>query len=87
MLVQRDSGLSELGIRRRTNKTARDSALASIILHLNAGNHVASIQTTCHAGTHRSVATAEILASRLRARGVGVVIRHAHRQKRAGDPY
>lgn len=34
---------------------------------LNAGNREISIQTTCHAGTHRSVAAAELIGRELRS--------------------
>ncbi|KAH6839896.1 hypothetical protein B0T12DRAFT_37286 [Alternaria alternata] len=62
-------------------------ALASIVNHFNAGHQVASIQTTCHAGTHRSVGTAEIVAKEMRRMGVNVVIKHLHRRRRPGDPW
>ncbi|KAH9869201.1 hypothetical protein IAQ61_006406, partial [Plenodomus lingam] len=43
-------------------------AVTKIINYLNAGYHVAHVQTTCHAGTHRSVATAEIIGQEMRRR-------------------
>jgi hypothetical protein len=68
------------------NSRASDQALHATLTHLNAGNRLACIQTTCHAGTHRSVAAAEILAVELRRRGVqDVRVLHAHRQRRSGD--
>lgn len=63
-----------------------DEALDLTLEHLYAGNRTASIQTTCHAGTHRSVAAAEILAAKLRRRGVrDVRVLHAHRKRRSWD--
>jgi len=62
-----------------------NKAITAIANHLNAGNQIASIQTTCHAGTHRSVAAAEIVANEMRKRGVNVVVTHAHRRKGVGD--
>ena len=62
-----------------------NKAITAIANHLNAGNQTASIQTTCHAGTHRSVAAAEIIANEMRRRGVSVVVRHAHRRRGVGD--
>jgi hypothetical protein len=65
-----------------------DQAITNIITHLSAGNATASIQTTCHASTHRSVAAAEIVKGKLLRRGVGrVVVVHAHRRKRPGDAF
>jgi RNase adaptor protein for sRNA GlmZ degradation len=63
-----------------------NKAVAAIVDYLNAGHAVASIQTTCHAGTHRSVAAAEIIAQKMR-RGVSTVVTHAHRQRGPRDPF
>lgn len=46
-----------------------NKAIISVVNFLNSGNDVVSIQTTCHAGTHRSVATAEFIARELRGEG------------------
>jgi RNase adaptor protein for sRNA GlmZ degradation len=72
---------------RKDRKLMRSSntAVAAIVNHLNAGNQVVSIQTTCHAGTHRSVAAAEIIAQKMRKRGVSVVVTHAHRRRGPAD--
>jgi predicted protein tyrosine phosphatase len=64
-----------------------NQAIISIANHFNAGHQVASIQTTCHAGTHRSVAAAEIVAKGMRRRGMNVVVKHLHRRRGAGDPW
>jgi RNase adaptor protein for sRNA GlmZ degradation len=47
-----------------------DLAVFNIMTNLGNGNNAASVQTTCHAGTHRSVTAAEIIAQRLRSLGV-----------------
>lgn len=52
-----------------------------IMVYLNAEHAAASIQTTCHAGTHRSVASAELIARELERKGVRVVVRHLHRRR------
>ena len=52
-----------------------NTAVENTVRHLNAGNAVASVQTKCHAGTHRSVAAAEIVAKMLIARRVRIVSR------------
>jgi RNase adaptor protein for sRNA GlmZ degradation len=58
------------------------------VRYLNAGNAVTSVQTTCHAGTHRSVAAAEIMARMLIGRGVQAVhVTHVHRGRKDGDAY
>jgi hypothetical protein len=63
-----------------------DLAVFNIMTSLSNGNKSASVQTTCHAGTHRSVAAAEIIAQKLRSLGVhDVRIMHAHRQRKPGD--
>jgi RNase adaptor protein for sRNA GlmZ degradation len=64
-----------------------NKAVAAIVDYLNAGHAVASIQTTCHAGTHRSVAAAEIIAQKMRRRGVSTVVTHAHRQRGPRDSF
>ncbi|KAF1942439.1 hypothetical protein EJ02DRAFT_489193 [Clathrospora elynae] len=69
----------------RTAVEEIDKAVTSLVNHLNAGNAVASIQTTCHAGTHRSVAAADIIAQKIRRRRVHAVVRHAHRKRGPGD--
>jgi RNase adaptor protein for sRNA GlmZ degradation len=63
-----------------------DQAVLQIMTHLNAGNDAANVQVTCHAGTHRSVAAAEIIGQKLGRRGVrDVRVRHVHRRRREGD--
>ncbi|KAH6851527.1 hypothetical protein BKA58DRAFT_425059 [Alternaria rosae] len=69
----------------RTAMGEINKAITAIANHFNAGNQVASIQTTCHAGMHRSVAAAEIVANETRRRSVNVVVRHAHRRRGVGD--
>ncbi|KAF2845169.1 hypothetical protein T440DRAFT_493605 [Plenodomus tracheiphilus IPT5] len=69
----------------RTAMRHINEAVSTIVTHLNAGSQAAHIQTTCHFGTHRSVATAEIIGQKMRRRGVNVVITHPHRRRRPGD--
>jgi len=45
----------------------------------------AVVMTTCVMGTHRSVATAEIIAREVRRWGVEVRVRHLHRRRMVGD--
>ncbi|KAH8635395.1 hypothetical protein IG631_10796 [Alternaria alternata] len=71
----------------RTAVREINKALASIVNYFNAGHQVASIQTTCHAGTHRSVGTGEIIAKEMKRMGVNVVIKHLHRRRGPGDPW
>lgn len=43
------------------------------------------VLTTCVMGTHRSVATAEIIARQVEAWGIHVRVRHVHRRRMVGD--
>ena len=63
-----------------------DKAVTAVVNHLNAGNQVTAIHTTCHAGTHRSVAVAEIIAQKM-WRGVNAVVTHKHRRRGPGDGF
>jgi len=79
ILINTSSRISA-NMRHNSNK-----AITVIANHFNAGNQIASIQTTCHAGTHRSVAAAEIVAGEMRRRDVNVVVTHAHLRRGVGD--
>jgi RNase adaptor protein for sRNA GlmZ degradation len=70
-----------------TDRYVSNQAISMIVAYLEAGSAVASVQTTCHAGTHRSVAAAEIIAQEMRKRGVDVVVRHLHRRRGLRDPW
>jgi RNase adaptor protein for sRNA GlmZ degradation len=70
-----------------TYPTYSNKAVTTIVSYLNAGHTVAYIQTICHAGTHRSVAAAEIIAQKMRRRGVAAVVTHAHRRRGPMDPF
>jgi RNase adaptor protein for sRNA GlmZ degradation len=86
MCVSHHSYLLESRSSRQVLICDSEQAVLQITTHLNAGNDVANVQVTCHAGTHRSVAAAEMITGILRVRGVGDVrVRHAHRRKRPGD--
>ncbi|KAF1963583.1 hypothetical protein CC80DRAFT_530411 [Byssothecium circinans] len=63
-----------------------DTAVNQTIGHLLNGQHTVLLEVCCGAGTHRSVAAAEIMAQRLRRKGVqNVVVRHLHRVRKPGD--
>lgn len=57
----------------------------TIVDYLNAGSIKTTVLTTCHHGTHRSVAAAEIIGHELWSRGVDVVITHPHRRRHSED--
>ena len=51
------------------------------------GNDVALIEVCCVAGTHRSVAAAELMGEELANMGVHVYVRHLHRRRMPRDEW
>ena len=55
------------------------------IAHLSEGHDEVLLEVCCGAGTHRSVAVAEIIGERLSEMGVDTYVTHIHRLRRPGD--
>lgn len=72
-----------------------DCAVYELVEFVARGGRETSLAVCCTAGTHRSVAVAEMIALGVRERvramgrgeGVKIVVRHVHRVKGGGDPY
>lgn len=72
-----------------------DRVVDDLTVFLDTGGHETCVAVCCTAGTHRSVAMAELIALGVRQEarrsksggGVKVVVRHVHRTKGRKDPF
>ena len=72
----------------------RRDAVRLIMEQWRSGNDDVVFHTCCIAGTHRSVAAAEMIERKLRKKmerngeaNFSIVIKHAHRQRQPMDPH
>lgn len=88
--VLQDEMLRDAGVSREVDRVVDD-----LTEFLELGGRETCVAICCTAGTHRSVAIAELIALGVRnearrsrgGEGVKVIVRHVHRVKGLKDPY